>query len=413
MECPRCNGWLPQAAHYCHHCGHDLVSQDVQRKKSYAAQPNEPVLSFTPVSTIMPRGTAGHPGTYRVALLITLLIMVVTAALGAVPLALMVAAFAIPIVYIVYIYDVNLWEDHPILVTLLAFVFTFALGAGWTLLWQQLRGTNAMVALPDAVQPFHTQGFLVMVLLVPVVGEVIRQIGPVVLASRQEFDDLMDGFSFGVISGVAYAAAETLVLYWSMLQIGFAGSQQIDALQMIVLLLLHGFVKPIIYGTASGIAVAEFSGLGRGYDGFTGRYLRGVALAIGVVAAFNLIVFLSGLVANGGVGVILALTGGVALLAGVTLAARNVLHIALMEAAMEAAARGAGVGADGELHFCVNCEMPLLPVALFCSSCGLGMAAVQRVPVPAGGVTETPDAEAGTPDPNQEPDQTDRTEEQR
>jgi len=339
--------------------------------------------------------------------------MVVTAALGAVPLALMVAAFAIPIVYIVYIYDVNLWEDHPILVTLLAFVFTFVLGVGWTLLWQQLRGTKAMVALPDAAQPFHTQGFLVMVLLVPVAGEVIRQIGPVVLASRQEFDDLMDGFSFGVISGVAYAAAETLVLYWSMLQIGFAGSQQIDALQMIVLLLLHGFVKPIIYGTASGIAVAEFSGLGRGYDGFTGRYLRGVALAIGVVAAFNLIVFLSGLVANGGVGVILALTGGVALLAGVTLAARNVLHIALMEAAMEAAARGAGVGADGELHFCVNCEMPLLPDALFCSSCGLGMAAVQRVPVPAGGVTETPDAEAGRPDPNQEPDQTDRTEEQR
>ena len=33
-------------------------------------------------------------------------------------------------------------------------------------------------------------------------------------------------------------------------------------------------------GTATGIACAEFSGLGRGYDGFTPRYFRGVVEAV-------------------------------------------------------------------------------------------------------------------------------------
>lgn len=384
MECPRCHGQIPEAAHFCHHCGHDLVSQDVSRKKSYAAQPNQPVASFAPVGTLMPRGSAGHPGTYRVALVATLLIMVVTAALGAVPLALAVSAFAIPIVYIVYIYDVNLWEDAPLPVTMLAFVLTFGLAIGWTIGWEKLQGNATVAALPGVSAGFDLRGFLVVVLLTPIVGEIIRQIGPVILASREKFDDLMDGFTFGVISGVAYAAAETLVMYWPMLKIGFAGAGNIDSLQMIVLLLLHGFVKPIIYGTATGIAGAEFSGLGKGFDGFSGRYLRAVALAMAAVALFNAGTFLASQLTNSGLSVIVALLWAVALLAGLTLAARNVLHVGLLEAALEAAARGAGVGADGELHFCLNCEMPLLADAMFCSSCGLGIEATQKVHVGAG-----------------------------
>ena len=53
--------------------------------------------------------------------------------------------------------------------------------------------------------------------MVPIVGEAIRQVGPVLLASRPEFDDLMDGLTFGVISGVAYACFDTIVRYWDLL----------------------------------------------------------------------------------------------------------------------------------------------------------------------------------------------------
>ena len=68
---------------------------------------------FRLVSTIMPQGAGPQPYTYKVALGVALVLTVVTAALGALPVAIMVAASP-SIVYILYLYDVNLWEDEPV-----------------------------------------------------------------------------------------------------------------------------------------------------------------------------------------------------------------------------------------------------------------------------------------------------------
>ena len=122
MECPRCKSDVPEVSHFCHHCGTDLLSGDAGRSKAYAARPDEPVASFRLVSTIMPYGTGDRPYTYRIALGIAVVMTVLAAALGALPIAIMVAAFAIPIVYILYLYDVNLWEDEPVPVVAIAFV---------------------------------------------------------------------------------------------------------------------------------------------------------------------------------------------------------------------------------------------------------------------------------------------------
>ena len=69
-----------------------------------------------------------------------MVVALIAAIFGAMPIAVLVAAFAIPIVYIVYIYDVNLWEDEPIPVTGLAFALTGVLAIGFTILWTYLRG---------------------------------------------------------------------------------------------------------------------------------------------------------------------------------------------------------------------------------------------------------------------------------
>jgi hypothetical protein len=135
VVCPRCNSDVPEVSHFCHHCGNDVRSGDAERKKAYAARPDEPVASFKLVSTIMPQGSGKQPYTYKVALGVALLLTVVTAALGALPVAIMIAAFAIPIVYILYLYDVNLWEDEPIPVVAAAFVLTGVLAAVFTWLW--------------------------------------------------------------------------------------------------------------------------------------------------------------------------------------------------------------------------------------------------------------------------------------
>ena len=370
MDCPRCSAQLPEVAHFCHVCGQDLRSGDAARRRSFAARPDEPVASFALVSSIMPRGSGQRPQTYRIALTIALAVALVAAIFGAMPIAVLVAAFAVPIVYIVYIYDVNLWEDEPIPVTGLAFALTGALALVWTIVWTKLRGPVgfATPTYEGAVSSAPALGtFLLVAVLVPVVGEAIRQIGPVMLASRPEFDDLMDGLTFGVISGVAYACFDTLVRHWTLLT---GGVQNADPGLWVSLIFLEGFVKPLLIGTATGIACAEFSGLGRGYDGFTGRYVRRLATAVLANVAYQAGVYLFSFVGNATLGVLLSIAWGLLILAILILRVRNVLHTGLMEAALERSARDGGIGESGELEFCAQCEMPLLEHAAFCNACG-------------------------------------------
>ncbi|GAB3623351.1 hypothetical protein GCM10027418_14340 [Mariniluteicoccus endophyticus] len=376
MDCPRCGASTPEVAHFCQRCGNDLRSPDLARRKTFAVKPDEPVASFALVSTIMPRGASDRPQTYRLALMISLTAALLAAIFGALPIAVLLAAFAIPIVYIVYLYDVNLWEDEPVAVTALAFVLTAALGA--LFLWA-VRAFLPQVAMTptgglDGVGSWAPAPapLLVAVLLVPVVGEAIRQIGPLVLASRPAFDDLMDGLTFGIVSGVAFATADTMVRHWALFTGGFVSEN--DPGLWASLIFLEGFVKPLIMGTATGIACAEFSGLGEGYDGFSGRWLRGVGEAIAANAAYALGMQLLVAVPDATLRVMVQVLWALAILGVLIIRVRNVLHHGLMEAALESHARQgigdhAGAG-DGRIEFCPGCEMPLLVGASFCNACG-------------------------------------------
>lgn len=391
MECPRCNTSLPEVAHFCHACGNDLQSSDGTRKSSFALKPDEPVASFALVSTIMPKGVVARPNTYRLALEITLALVALTAIVGAVPISVMIAAFAVPVVYIVYLYDVNIWEDEPLTVTGAAFLLTLVLSIGWTLAWLAMSGASLFPHVVSGLGGPTVVGFLVAGILAPVVGEVIRQAGPLFLASRPKFDDLMDGLTFGVISGVAYATGDTLVKHWALITGGFSSGN--DGGAWLALLVLEGFVKPLVLGTATGIACAEFSGLGTGYDGFTNRYFRRLGEAMLASVLYFGGTYLLSFVPNPVVGTVLSILYGLALLAVLLVRVRTVLHKGLLEAALESQARTAGVGPDGELTFCARCEMPLLPGAAFCGSCGTTvMLGVHRVDAELVGATVAADS---------------------
>lgn len=387
MDCPRCQSAVPDVAHFCHRCGNDLVPTESQVRRGYALAPNEPVASFALVSSIMPREAGRHPQTYRTALTITIVAALVAAIFGAMPIALLIAAFAIPIVYITYLYDVNLWEDEPIAVTALAFVLTAVLGAAFTVLWTGWLPLQPVLPGADTgiSQTPNWLGLVIFAVLVPVIGEIIRQVGPVVLASRPQFDDLMDGVTFGVISGVAYACADTLVRHWDLLTGGLVSPQPA---QLGSLIFLEGFIKPLVMGSATGLAVAEFSGLGKGYDGFSGRYVRGVLMAIVANVLFNAGVYLLGFVAPASLSLVLQVVWGLVVLGVLILRLRTVLQAGLLEAALEAASRSEEGGQATEMGFCPRCEMPLLPSAAFCSACGQSTRALGKVP--AGGAPPDP-----------------------
>ena len=81
------------------------------------------------VTTLLPLASGRGVRAYEIALVVAVVIPVVAAAVGWVPFALVAAAAAVPVVFTIYLYDVNEWEDEPIPVVVATLGAGAALGA--------------------------------------------------------------------------------------------------------------------------------------------------------------------------------------------------------------------------------------------------------------------------------------------
>jgi len=372
---------LPAGARFDPVTGAELGSvAGGERRRSFALQPGEPVASFNLVSSLMPLASGTAPQTYRWALGLGILIPVVAAALGFLAFAFVAAALVVPAVYVVYMYDVNQWEDQPVGVVLGAIGAAAALAVGFTYLWHAgLLGNDlAPVDFDGTESGIRWTSFLVLVLLVPIVGEVLKQVGPILLARRPAFDDMIDGLTFGVAAGAAFAAAETIVVNRGLFST-FGHVDSPDAGFWVSLILSAAVVKPIVYGAATGIAVASFSGLGAGYDGFKPGYFRGLAEALTANILFQGGLFFASRL-EGTKGAVVGLVWGSLIAAALVVRLRYLLHFAVLEAALEAASTGARLkdSATGTAY-CPSCEMPLVAGANFCVACGTSVRAGNKV----------------------------------
>lgn len=370
-HCAACSRDNPPTARFCAGCGAP-VGQD-GRKRPYAAQPNESVASFALVSTVMPYASAQSARTYKVALIVGIAIPVIALLFGQPSFALVSAAFIVPVVFILYLYDVNLWEDQPVPVVLGTFVLSLVLGVGFTYLWRAWLFSQPGGATSSITGSFNMWAFLIPCIIAPVVAVILMLIGPLFLASRPKFDDLMDGLTFGVVSGVAYAAGETVVANWAIIAGQSTANTAVAAWLPVIMNV--AILKPIVYGCAVGIAAAEFSGLGEGYDGFSGRFVARVIEAMAWIILFNAGLYFTSLIV-GTTGLIVGMLWALIIAGVVIVRLRTVLQRALVEGALEAAAReGSSKWASGPNDFCAECEMPLLSDALFCISCGASVRA--------------------------------------
>src|SRR4051812_31759425 len=372
-----------------------------ERRQSFALQPGEPVASFNVVSALMPLASGTSPQTYRWALGLGILIPVVAGALGFLAFAFVAAALVVPAVYVVYMYDVNQWEDQPLGVVLGAIGAAAALGVGFTFLWHAgiLDSSISSLSLGDEGGGVSWSNLLVLVLLVPIVGELLKQVGPILLARRPAFDDMIDGLTFGVAAGVAFAAAETIVVNRGL----FSSFGQVDSPNAgfwVSLILSAAVVKPIVYGAATGIAVASFSGLGAGYDGFKPGYFRGLAEALIANILFQGGLFFASRL-EGTTGAVVGLVWGALIAAALVVRLRYLLHFAVLEAALEAASIGSGLKDTARgTAYCPSCEMPLLVGANFCVACGTSVRAGSKVTRARNRVDDTAPPvldDAGTP----------------
>lgn len=393
MPCDRCQAENPEPAQFCWRCGRALHHPtDVGgRGDTYALQPSEHVAQLALVSTLLPHANRRVANEYRWALIAGTSAALLLTAAGLLAPAVMIAAFLLPAAYLVYAHDVELWEERPGATLGALYLLTAAGSALVSIVFFRWLGEDAFAAMLFAnadrggVAGLSTGGILLFAVALPVVSEVVRQIGPVVLARQPRFDDMIDGFTFGVASGAAYAAFETVVAFGVLFSVGLHSA---DALTTWVVVILNVMiVKPVIYGAATGMAVATFSGRGEGYDGVTPAYLGQVAVAIAANVAYWLG---ARLLAPAPFGQALALLWGLLIAATLVVRTRSLLHVALLEAAVEDAAREHRPRwATTDLGYCPECENALLPDALFCIVCGTSVratsaAARRQIREPAG-----------------------------
>ena len=109
-----------------------------------------------------------------------ILIPVVAGALGFLAFAFVAAAVVVPAIYVVYMYDVNQWEDQPIGVVLGAVGAAAAPAWAFTFIWHAgILDSNISSVNFDGngAGGVRWSSLLVLVLLVPIVGEALKQVG--------------------------------------------------------------------------------------------------------------------------------------------------------------------------------------------------------------------------------------------
>jgi hypothetical protein len=362
VECPYCHHTVPRLP-FCVRCGTHLLSEGTSggRGVHHAAAPHESFASIRIVSTLFPHLPRADMETFRVALAVGAAVLVVLGLAGLFGVGLVVAAVLVPLLCVLYVYDVDLYEDEPTRVWLFTALLGAALGVGMGIF---IRAVGPGISIGPGGR-FFASRVLFYGVLVPLVDGVLLLVGPMVLLRYRKFNDVLDGATFGVTSAVCLMGAQTLVLAVPLVREGLrpAGATA----PWVYRLLELGVAQPLIAAGAGGAAaatmwlryrapVADRQRLRSWAHPIAGATVAAAAL---VGAAF-IQLYVHGL---------LALVCLVALAAVAILMLRVIIHFGLLEEASEIS-----IGPD---VFCANCRQPT-PHHTFCGWCGVALRALPK-----------------------------------
>lgn len=354
-RCPHCDALIPPGS-FCGDCGGHLAELGPRRTGSFAAAPHEPVGHLAVISTLFRQLPHRHAHAFRQALIAGVAVAGLLAAVRLYAPAILTAAVLLPVLYAVYLYEVEVYEHEPVLVLLLTFVTGAGLGAGYTMLVDRatapaLSGTRSNV--------------IVVSVLLPILAQALMVAGPLLLLSRSQFDETLDGLSFGAASALGFTLATVVTGLWHLLTVPLLGNapSSDELLRIVRTALLAALVN------ASATAIITASLWLRRHGRSRGRHpaaWRG--LEAGVIVAIAAQVGL-GIAEHDVADLFLLVLIEAVVVAVLIVFLRVVLHHALLE---ERAAH-----AVGPLSPCSECGR-LVPAMTFCPACGVARSAAPK-----------------------------------
>jgi hypothetical protein len=327
-------------------------------RRAFAAAPNESVLRPTIVSTIFPQLPRPSMAVFRTCLGLGLATVLVLGLAKLYPVGLISAAVLLPMLVVLYLLDVNVFAQQPLMV----------LGAtlGWGLLTGVVTALIAKGLSPSGSQVFvggHGDLVLSRGVAVPVISVALILAGPVALLRYPRFSTVLDGATFAAASASAFVGAEVIVQGLSTLQHGLRppGSVVPWLVQLAMIAIAIPLLTMAAMAACAGAIWLRFrapirdrSALGRLGSPYIGVPLGSALLVLAAVMQLT--------VASG---IALAIVGVLAALALLWL--RQVIHVGLLEEAL--------LIEDAPIITCANCEHRTRRGS-FCENCGIALAAL-------------------------------------
>ncbi len=210
MTCPHCGSVVP-AGDFCGHCGAHLTSGSTTRRHAFAAVPAEHVAHVSIITTLFPHLPHRQGGPFRLALLAGGALVLVLAAVHLFAPATVVAVCLLPALYLMYLYEVEVYESEPWIVVGATMVAGVVLGWLFELI---AGGTLARLSITGDMDT----AFALSALAVPIVAQSLMLAGPLFLyAFRTRFREPLDGLTFGAASALGFTLASTLTSFWPLI----------------------------------------------------------------------------------------------------------------------------------------------------------------------------------------------------
>lgn len=362
MRCDHCAQEVPDGV-FCTRCGaHQGTTNESGDAKSrehrYAAHPGEHVAYPGVFTTLFPHLGHHKIHEFRWAFLAGLAGVLVLYVAGLITAAILVSAFLVPVLYLIYLYEAQVYRDEP------ALVLGFTIGGGVvvgivvTLFERLIYNPFQNVPNPLTGASISIGAVLILGLVMPLIQEALKPIPAFFLPNRADFPETVDGLVFGVASGLGFSLAETLIGFSSTLSTLPA---HVAPGNWIYDLATIAVFQPLLQGSATGMIVATIWRFRRGR--LAGRELGGVAMAVLAHIAFS-----AGTVVmkEAAVNPLLILIWQATVVGALLIYIRYLLHFTLLE---EAAHMGFAE------TVCPNCHMHIVASG-FCPNCGMALSAV-------------------------------------
>src|SRR5712691_2890778 len=191
MRCDHCANDVPDGV-FCTRCGaHQGTTGELSRAKTrshrYAAHPAEHVLQPSMFTTIFPH--LGHQKVheFRWAFAVGLAGIFVLYVAGLITAAILVSIFLVPVLYLIYLYEAQVYRDEPALVLGFTIGGGVAIGIVVTLFERLIYNPLQYNPNPLSGATVSIGAVLILGLIVPVIQEALKPLPAIFLPNRADF----------------------------------------------------------------------------------------------------------------------------------------------------------------------------------------------------------------------------------